>query len=219
MRTAPRVRMRTTGLALFGVLVAALAVLAGTSLSSAQTGQMTGTNMASARVGHIGTTQGWLGGRTVTFAYSKNFKCNEPPSSKAKSHCEVGANYNSIPSHEFDPLYIVTPVGFTPKKSTLQCPKAGSCIDHPHRIDLTRVFGSGTGKSLLPPHSHVVTTDAGNQPEWWNVDVVGVTSQHAWHRIVTHKNYKVIERMRANGNKHLTDNIPSNLFLFFAVEG
>src|SRR5690242_15344528 len=203
MRTAPHVRMRTAGLAMVGLMVTALAVLAGTSLSSAQAG-MSGMHMADAsRAGHIGTTKGWLGGRTVTFAYSKNFFCEEPPSSAAGSHCELGANYSSIPAQEFDPLYVVAPIGFTPKRSTLQCPDAGSCIDHPHRIDLTRVFGSGTGKALLPPHSHIVTTSAGNEPEWWNVDVVGVTNQRTWDRIVNRKSYRVIENMRAHGNTHL----------------
>ncbi|MDX6325500.1 MAG: hypothetical protein QOK15_1854, partial [Nocardioidaceae bacterium] len=46
---------------------------------------------------------------------------------------------------------------------------------------------------------------------------VGVTSQRAWNRVVSHKSYGAIERMRANGNKHVTENLTSNLFLFFKV--
>lgn len=219
MRTAPWQRFGTRSLAvvLTGLLMAGLAVVAGTSLASAQPAGMA---MSTAVPGtNIGTTDGWLAGRTVKFAYTKNFFCKEAPSSKAGSHCEVGANYNNIPAADFDPLYVVVPVGFTPKKSTLQCPTAGKCIDHPHRVDLSRVFGSSTSTALLPPHSHVVTTAAGNDAEWWNVDVVGVTSQRMWNRVVAHKSYHFIQRQRNLGNKHLTDNIPSNLFLFFRVLG
>lgn len=211
-----RLSARAVALALTGLLVSALAVVAGTSLASAQTGGMA---MTGSSAQHVGTTKGWLHGRTVTFRYTKNFSCKEPPSSAARSHCELGENYDSIPATEFDPLYVVVPVGFTPKTRTLQCPTAGSCIDHPRRIDLSRVFGSGTGNALLPPHSHVVTTAAGHQAEWWNVDVVGVTNQRTWNRIVKAKNYHVIQRMRNHGNTHLTGNLPSNLFLYFKVLG
>ncbi|MGZ4438542.1 MAG: hypothetical protein ACXVW2_11000 [Nocardioidaceae bacterium] len=219
MRTAPRNKLGTRSVAvvLSGLLMAALAVVASTTLANAQPAGMSMSSAAA--VGNVGTTNGWLAGKTVKFVYTKNFFCKEPPSSKARSHCEVGANYNSIPATEFDPLYVVVPVGFTPRRSTLQCPTAGKCVDHPHRIDLTRVFGTGTGTALLPPHSHIVTTNAGNQSEWWNVDVVGVTSPRLWNRIVSHKSYHFIAHQRAIGNKNLTDNIPSNLFLFFKVVG
>jgi hypothetical protein len=197
--------------------MAVLTVIAGTSMASAQ---RAGMSMPTAGIStHVGTTDGWLAGRTVKFNYTKNFFCKEPPTSMARSHCEIGANYNNIPAREFDPLYVVVPVGFTPKQSTLQCPTAGQCIDHPHRVDLSRVFGSGTETALLPPHSHIVTTAAGHDAEWWNVDVVGVTSQRMWNRVVAHKSYHFIQRQRLLGNKHLTDNIASNLFLFFRVVG
>lgn len=221
MRTdtpASRFSARTLGIALAAVLVAGLAAIAGPTLASAQTGGMH-MSPAAASTARVGTTRGWYNGKTVKFLYSKNFFCRQPPHSKARSKCEVGANYEGTPAREFDPLYVIVPIGFTPARKTLQCPVAGHCIDHPHRIDLTRVFGKGTGHALLPPHSHVVTTDAMAQPEWWNVDVIGVTSQRAWHRIVTHKNYRTIQKMRRHHNKHVTSNITSNLFLYFSVLG
>jgi hypothetical protein len=210
-----RLTTRSIGIALAGLLIAGLAVVAGSTLASAQSGGMHMSSMTGKA--RVGTTRGWYRGHTVTFRYSKNFFCRRPPHSKAASHCELGANYQRIPAGEFDPLYVVVPIGFTPNKATLQCPTPGRCIDHPNRIDLTRVFGSGTGNALLPPHSHVVTTAAGGDPEWWNVDVVGVSSRSAWHRIVTHKSYQAIQRMRNHGNKHVTSNIPTNLFLYFSV--
>lgn len=208
-------RTRPLAIALIGLLVAGLAAITGPALAASHS--TSGMNMSSG-MARVGTTAGWLRGKTVTFKYSKNFSCKQPPSSKAKnSHCEVGANYTKTPSGDFDPLYVVVPIGFTPPKSTLQCPTAGHCIDHPHRVDLSRVFGSGTGQAMLPAHSHVVTTAAGHQAEWWDVKVVGVTSEKAWNRIVNGKSYLTIEKMRQNGNKHVTANIGSNLFLYFAV--
>jgi hypothetical protein len=210
-------KTRAVAIALSGALIAALAALTGPALASSHSGH--GLTMAapSKAMARVGNTKGWLSGKTVKFHYTKNYFCRQPPHSKAGSACELGANYQVIPARDFDPLYVIVPIGFTPRSRTLQCPRAGHCIDHPHRIDLTRVFGSGTGNALTPPHSHIVTTAAGGDDEWWNVDVVGVTSQKAWHRIVKHKNYQVVQTMRNHGNSHVTGNLTTNLFLFFAV--
>lgn len=77
--------------------------------------------------------------------------------------------------------------------------------------------GSGTGNALLPSRSHVVPTKAGGALEWWDVDVIGVTTQQAWHRIVKGKSYSTIQGMRVAGNPGVTDDLPTNLFLFFLV--
>lgn len=225
MRTPHRpltLSARSAGIGMAGLLVAGLAAIAGPTLASAQAGggaAMSGMHMSGgASPNAIGNTDGWFHGETYNFHYTQDYFCREPPTSGATSSCELGAAYDAIPSSEFDPVYVVVPIGFTPKNpNTLQCPKLGFCVDHPNRIDLSRVFGSGTGNALLPPHSHIVTTEAGNAPEWWNVDVIGVKSQQAWHRIVQAKSYSVIQGMRVAGNPGVTDNIPTNLFLFFAV--
>ncbi|MDP9318200.1 MAG: hypothetical protein M3O94_03830 [Actinomycetota bacterium] len=218
-----RLTARSAGIGMAGLLVAGLAAIAGPTLASAQAGggmSMSGMHMSTGvSPNAIGNTDGWLHGETYNFHYEQNFFCKEPPTSAVISHCELGAAYDAIPSSEFDPLYVVVPIGFTPKNpNTLQCPQAGNCVDHPNRIDLSRVFGSGTAHALLPPHSHIVTTEAGGAPEWWNVDVIGVKTQQAWHRIVLGKSYSVIQGMRVAGNPGVTDNIPTNLFLFFAVQ-
>ncbi|MGH3472775.1 MAG: hypothetical protein ACRDPG_12140 [Nocardioidaceae bacterium] len=212
----PKAGMRTVGIAMAGLLVAGMAVLFGTSMASAHTGGMQMSTPTAQ--GRVGTTKGWYDGKTVTFHYSKAFFCRMPPHSKAASHCELGANYQVIPASNFDPLYVVVPLGFKPNSSTLACPTAGRCIDHPHRLDLTRVFGTGTGDALLPPHSHIVTTAASGQAEWWNVDVVGVSSRAAWHQIVAGKSYHVIQRLRNHHNAHVTANLTTNLFLYFSVK-
>ncbi|MDX6296594.1 MAG: hypothetical protein QOI51_451 [Nocardioidaceae bacterium] len=224
MRTPhPKARLsaRSAGFAMAGLLIAGLAAVAGPTLASAQPAGMSMSGMqmgGSASPNAIGNTNGWLHGKTYNFHYEKNFFCKAPPSSAATSSCELGAAYDAVPAGTFDPLYVIVPIGFTPRESSLQCPQAGNCVDHPNRIDLSRVFGSGTGNSLLPPHSHIVTTEAGNTAEWWNVDVIGVKSKATWNRIVEAKSYAAIQGLRVAGNPNVTDNIPTNLFLFFAVQ-
>jgi hypothetical protein len=211
--------MRRAGLGLAAVLTAGLAVVSGTALAS--TGPAAG--MAGMQMGghgrHVGTTKGWYDGHTVTFKYTKNFSCKTPPASKASSKCEAGADYTQTPAKSFDPLYVVVPLGFTPKRSTLQCPVAGRCIDHPSTIDLSAVLGKGTGNLKLPPHSHIVATANQRKAEWWNVVVVGVTSKSSWNKIVHARSDRELMRLQRTPKKSgITGNIVTNLFLFFQVK-
>lgn len=163
-----------------------------------------------------GTTAGWLNGKTVDFLYTKNFYCAAPPASGAPTFCEGGANARFAPvSGQIDPLYVVTPIGFTPRQSTLQCPTTGLCVDHPHSIDLSRIFGSSASNALLPPHSHVVTTANRGAAEWWRIFIVGVTNQAAWDNIVDGKSFEAVRDCQAKST--CTASISSNLFLYFAV--
>ena len=216
---------RKVALALSGLLVLAMAAVSGTALASSaapasgMTGmagmdQLTSTWNSHAQTGF---TNGWYDGHTVRFFYSKNYSCQEPPASKASSGCEAGADYTQTPATTFDPLYVVVPLGFTPPKSTLQCPVAGHCIDHPSTIDLSAVLGAGTADLALPPHSHIVATDNSNQSEWWNVDVVGVKSLSAWNKIVHAKSDWELEHLQRTDSADVTGNITTNLFLYFAV--
>ena len=227
LNRARRAGPRKIALALTGLLVLAMAAVSGTALASsaAPASGMTGmTGMAgmsqltSASNGHAqtGFTNGWYDGHTVRFFYSKNYSCQAPPASKASSKCEAGADYTQTPATSFDPLYVVVPLGFTPPKSTLQCP-AGHCIDHPATIDLSAVLGAGTGDLALPAHSHIVATDNSNQSEWWNVDVVGVKSLSAWNKIVHAKSDWELEHLQRTDSADVTGNITTNLFLYFAV--
>ncbi len=216
---------RKAGLALAGLLALGLAAASGTALASTgsaasgMSGMSGMTELTSASGAHAqtGFTNGWYDGHTVRFFYSKNFSCQEPPASKASSKCEAGADYTQTPASSFDPLYVVVPLGFTPPKSTLQCPVAGHCIDHPMTIDLSAVLGTGTGDLALPAHSHVVATDNGNQSEWWNVDVVGVKSLKAWDKIVWAKSDSELQYLQRTDSSEVTGNITTNLFLYFAV--
>ncbi len=112
-----------------------------------------------------------------------------------------GRGLHPDPASSFDPLYVVVPLGFTPPKNTLQCPVAGHCIDHPGTIDLSAVLGKGTSNLALPAHSHIVATANGGQSEWWNVDVVGVTSLKAWDKIVWAKSDAELQFLQRHDSK------------------
>jgi len=226
MPVLKRVRLagtRRIGLLLAGLLTVGLAAGSATVLSTTgASATTTMTNMAQAmnmsvKSGHVGFTNGWYNGHTVRFYYTKNFFCAEPPASKASSKCEAGSDYTQTPASSFDPLYVVVPLGFTPPKSTLQCPVAGKCIDHPSTIDLSAVLGKGTSNLALPAHSHIVATANGGDSEWWNVDVVGVTSLKAWNKIVWAKSDWELQYLQRTDPSQVTGNITTNLFLYFAV--
>jgi hypothetical protein len=211
--------MRGAGIALVGVLGVMAAVASGTAFASSGSppASMGMAGMSSTSQGHVGNTKGWFDGHTVRFHYTRNFFCKTPPASGASTKCEAGADYTQTPASTFDPLYVVVPLGFTPPKSTLQCPAAGRCIDHPHTIDLSAVLGSGTSNALLPPHSHVVATANKGQAEWWNVDVIGVKSPKAWDKIVDAKSDAELQWLQKHDSKEVTGNITTNLFLYFSV--
>ena len=228
MILSKRVRLggtRRAGLVLAGLLALGLAAASGTALaasaspSAGMAGMAGMAQMTSGTRSHAptGFTNGWYNGHTVRFFYSKNFSCAAPPASKASSKCEAGADYTQTPASTFDPLYVVVPLGFTPPKSTLQCPVAGHCIDHPSTIDLSAVLGAGTSDLPLPAHSHIVATANGHQSEWWNGDVVGVKSLKAWDKIVHAKSDGELQYLQRTDSKDVTGNITTNLFLYSSV--
>ena len=198
-----------------GLLLAALvALLAVTAFTAGASPALAGHNAAAGD--DKGTTGGWYDGRTVTFQYPKGFFCKEPPSSGATSHCELGAEAQTPPraGSNIPVLYVMTPIGFRPAASTLQCPTVGSCINHPSTIDLSRVFGAGTENAALPAHSHIVDVAKGG---WWEIEVIGVTSPEVWEQVVEAKSLDGVRELQQAG-VGITGDIPTNLFLFFNVQ-
>jgi hypothetical protein len=171
----------------------------------------------------VGFTDGWENGTTVSFFYTKPFFCSDGPPSGAPSGCEVGADGTSDPRPGKIPvLYVMTPTGFRPDASTLQCPIPGNCINHPSTIDLSRVFGPGFADVPLPPHSHIIDSDLaesqadGGQAGWWEIEVIGVSSPTVWNQIVAGKSLATVRALQAAG-VGITDDIRSNAYLFFSV--
>lgn len=207
------IKGRSIGIALFALIGALFAVLLGLALASPSHAVPAGDGATPSGT-VLGTTQGWFDGRTVTFLYTRNFVCTQPPTSAAASGCEVGEAAQSAPvgNPNIPELWVLVPLGFTPPSSTLQCPVAGNCVAHPHDIDLSRVFGPGFADVPTPAHSHVIDDLQGG---WWESFVVGIQTEAAWDRIVAGKNLATVRELQAENLA--TPDIPSNLFLFFNV--
>jgi hypothetical protein len=164
----------------------------------------------------IGYTEAWLGGNTVDLEYSHDFFCRKPMG-HASTRCEAGA-----PAEEGPPsgavvseIYAIVPMGFTPPKSTLQCPVAGHCIDFPRTIDLSRI--GGDSNATLPAHSQIIEEDESFQSTWWPLVIVGVKSLSAWNQLVAAKS---ADAMDACEEAHMcTSEVPTNAFIFFQVLG
>ena len=168
-----------------------------------------------------GFTPGWFAGETVQFFYHKNFFCHVPVEDGnpvgSTSGCEIGSDGTEDPRPGNIPvLYVMTPVGFRPDASTLHCPVVGSCINHPATIDVSRVFGPGTENAPLPAHSHIVDQSSGG---WWELEVIGVKDLATWNAVVAGKDLATVRALQAADPSatHITDDIPTNLYLFFDV--
>lgn len=181
-------------------------------------------------VNEFGLTKAFLNGRTVNLTYNKGFFCDRRVPAAATSGCEAGANYKVAPAKNYDPLYITVPLGFTVPTMSMECPSAIACVDHPGTIDLSRLepalkglYPQLTAAQLTgalknyatPGHEHFITTANGDQAEWWNVDVVGITSRSVWDAVNAHRSFAFLNQ---EVKKNLTTPIiPTNLFLYFSV--
>ena len=210
----------------------AIVVAGGVGVAAAATAAPTPSNAMQKGLGmnQFGMTQSYFNGRTVSFTYTQGFYCDKNVSAASSSGCEAGAAFKVPPAKSFDPLYILVPLGFTVPTTSMECPSGLVCVDHPGTIDLSRLepalkalypkftaaqLTAALHNSATPGHEHFITTLNGGQAEWWNVDVVGVTSMSEWNAINSHKSASFLKQQV---NKKLTTPIiPTNLFLFFSV--
>lgn len=204
---------RAVGIILFLTIMCGFAVLLGMTLASPGHAE---TLTAPSPPGTVlGTTEGWLNGQTVTFLYTGDYFCQQPPASGAASGCEVGdpAATQPVGNPDIPELWVLVPIGFQVPTSTLQCPVAGDCVGHPHDIDLSRVF-PGASDLPTPAHSHIIDDRQGG---WWESYVVGILTLDAWDRITgpDGRSLAVLRELQSEGQA--TQDIPSNLYLFFQV--
>jgi len=166
----------------------------------------------------LGTTAGWFNGQVVQFDYTQDFFCRQPPASNAPSGCAVGAEPQTTPEPgELPVVYVMTPLfSPAPPASHLHCPTAGSCVAHPTTLDVGRVLGPDAANIPLPPHSHIVETTAEGRPVWWEIEVIGVTERAVWDQVVAARSLPAVRQLQAAG-QGITPDLPSNLFLRFAV--
>ena len=216
------------------VLAASVAIVAASGVGVAAAASMTATPSNAMQkgvgVGEYGMTKSFFAGHTVSFTYTKGFYCDKHVMSAATSGCEAGVNYKVPPAKNFDPLYITVPLGFTVPSASMECPSALVCVDHPGTIDLSALepalkglyptltaaqLTSALKNYATPGHEHIITTQNGGQAEWWDVKVVGVTSLSVWNAINAHKSFAFLNQ--EDNAKLTTGVIPTNLFLYFAV--
>ncbi len=182
-------------------------------------------------VPEFGLTRANFQGNTIGFRYTKGFFCDTSISAASSTGCEVGAKFHKAPSKNFDPLFIVVPLGFKLPAMSMECPAGLVCVDHPGTLDLTRIepalkplYPNLTDAQLTealknfatPGHDHFITTTNGGHAEWWDVRVVGVTNKAEYNSIIQHRSTAYLLKQVKAGKT--TPVLRSNLFLFFSVK-
>jgi hypothetical protein len=190
---------------------------------------------------NIGISHDWIGGQDVDALYSEPFFCGSTAGVvHSATGCEAGAAPTSVPpgvsdttppsptvtNSQIDPLYIPVPLYASPPVAYTQCPGAITCIDHPATIDLSLLaptLGVANAASLdnvpLPSHDHLLTTRNGDQPEWWNVIVIPVTSAQGLSSIEHAKDYTAVKALENAPGSGIgvpgAPEVPTNAYLWF----
>ncbi|WP_198170986.1 hypothetical protein [Actinoplanes awajinensis] len=177
----------------------------------------------------FGMTMGNHAGHGSSFTYNHGFYCDSHVTAASTTGCEVGEKAKVAPAKDFDPLFITVPLGFTAKG--LDCPDKLTCVDHPMNLDMTRLAEAlapvykTTPEKLKPAlenfttpgHDHFITTKNKGKAEWWDVQVVGVTSATTYKAIQKHQSWTYLSGLIKAKNKNVVGPIPTNMFLFFAA--
>ena len=206
-------------------LTIAAASLAGALLVGGATSAAT----AGRGINGFGITQAYYKGHVASEIYTKGFYCDTTVKAKSTTGCELGAKANVLPPGHFDPEYATVPIGFTVPAMQMQCAPKLVCIDHPGTIDMTRAVKPlslamhvpeatllpSLANAAVPPHNHYMVTLYGGQPEWWNVNILGVTSRKTFDAIQKHGNYAYVESLLAAKDPTVMKPVPTNLFLYF----
>jgi len=189
----------------------------------------------------IGITHDWIQGQDVNALYTEPYYCGTTAGPvHSTTGCEAGANPTSVPpgvsdltpptptvtNSQIDPLYIPVPLYASPPVAYAQCPGAITCIDHPATIDLSLLaptLGVANASSLdnvpLPSHDHLLTTRNGDQPEWWNVIVIPVTSPKGLASVESAKDYSAVKALETTPGSGIgvtgAPEVPTNTYLWF----
>ena len=190
----------------------------------------------------IGISHDWIDGQDVNALYSEPFFCDTSVSAASATGCEAGAPPTKVPpgvndqtapsptvtNKNIDPLYIPVPLYWSPPVAYTQCPGAITCIDHPATIDLSRlasVLGapaSALDNVGLPSHDHLLTTRNGDQPEWWNVIVIPVTSATGLASVESAKSYSAVKALENQPGSGIgvdgVGEVPTNTYLWFQTQ-
>ncbi|MGH9079445.1 MAG: hypothetical protein ACRDYE_05075 [Acidimicrobiales bacterium] len=188
---------------------------------------------------NLGISRDWIDGQDVEALYTEQYFCDTSVSAGSSSGCEAGAPPTKVPpgvadrtppsptvtNNNIDPLYIPVPLYSNPPVAYNQCSSAITCIDHPATIDLSRLASTlGAPASALtnvplPGHDHLLTTRNGDQPEWWNVIVIPVTSPQGLATVENAKNYAAVKALETTAGSGIgvpgAPEVPTNAYLWF----
>ena len=184
---------------------------------------------------NIGISHDWINGTNVDALYTESYFCDTHVTSGASTGCEAGAPPTTVPpgvsdptppsttvtNSQIDPLYIPVPIYSSPPLAYTQCPTVVTCIDHPATIDLSRLSSAlGAPASALtnvplPSHDHLLTTLNGNQPEWWNVIVIPVTTPQGLASVESLKSYTAVKALEGEAGSGIGGEVPTNAYLWF----
>ena len=189
----------------------------------------------------IGISHDWIDGQDVDALYTEQYYCGTTAGTvHSSTGCEAGADPTSVPpgvsdttpptptvtNSQIDPLYIPVPLYASPPVAYTQCPAVVTCIDHPATIDLSLLaptLGVADAASLdnvpLPSHDHLLTTRNGDQPEWWNVIVIPVTSPKGLAAVEQAKDYSTVKALETVPGSGIgvagAPEVPTNAYLWF----
>ena len=189
---------------------------------------------------NLGISRDWIDGQDVEALYSEQYYCGTTSVAvHSSTGCEAGSNPTSVPpgvadttpptptvtNSQIDPLYIPVPLYASPPVPYVQCPAANTCIDHPSTIDLSQLASvlGAPAASLenvgLPGHDHLLTTRNGDQPEWWNVIVIPVTSPAGLASVQSAKSYSAVKALENAPGSGIgvsgIGEVPTNAYLWF----
>ncbi len=194
---------------------------------------------------NVGISHDWIQGQDVEALYTESYYCGTTSIVvHSSTGCEAGANPTSVPPNvgdttiptpansypsvangTIDPLYIPVPLYASPPVSYAQCSSAITCIDHPATIDLSPLASTlgAPASSLydvpLPAHDHLLTTRNGDQPEWWNVIVIPVTSPAGLASVEKAKDYATVRALETTAGSGVgvtgAPEVPTNAYLWF----
>ena len=190
---------------------------------------------------NIGISHDWIDGQDVNALYTEPFYCGTTAAPvHSSTGCEAGQDPTSVPpgvsdttpptptvtNSQIDPLYIPVPLYSSPPVPYTQCPGVITCIDHPATIDLSALaptLGVADASSLdnvpLPSHDHLLTTRNGDQPEWWNVIVIPVTSAQGLASVESAKDYATVKGLETTPGSGVgvtgAPEVPTNAYLWF----
>ncbi len=194
---------------------------------------------------NVGVSHDWIQGQDVQALYSEPYYCGTTTITvHSSTGCEAGADPTSVPPNvgdttiptpansypsvangTIDPLYIPVPLYASPPVSYAQCSSAITCIDHPATIDLSPLATTlgAPAPSLynvpLPAHDHLLTTRNGDQPEWWNVIVIPVTSPGGLAAVQNAKDYAAVRALETTAGSGVgvtgAPEVPTNAYLWF----